>query len=247
LARQSEQVDEIAEMPYDRDVAPMSLVCRVNGGSGAMRAVLTAIALGVAGILVQAARADVIYSFEVEQAGYSLTSGQSIQVPVYLTETVTEPSTSLLASEGGLWSAGVLLQRTDSSLGSPVLLTAAVANEADFDDLPAITLVADDGASILELRDLGQTMGVLPDEAFPGSGIRRVYLGSFTLTAGAAAGEVTTFYVGDNTTDDTRTWLSFTLLDEDIQATSFTATVVPEPTTMVLLAAGALGLFRRKR
>jgi hypothetical protein len=61
------------------------------------------------------------------------------------------------------------------------------------------------------------------------------------------AGEVTTFQVADNSTDDTRTWATFQLLDPDIAATSFTVTTVPEPATLALLAAGLAALLRRRR
>ena len=97
------------------------------------------------------------------------------------------------------------------------------------------------------MRDLGHTSGVLADETFPGSGVRQTLLGTFTFTAGATAGEVTTFQVTDNTTDDTLTWTSFTLLDPDINSTSFTVTVVPVPSSILLCITGLFTIVLRRR
>ena len=200
-------------------------------------------------LLCDPARGDVTFSYYVSQPNYDVLPGNSIGVPVYLQEAVTDPDVSLLVAEDGLFSAGVLVQRTASSLGQPVVitLTGTSANEADFDDLfgPTITVV-DDHASIFEMRDLGNDSGVLGDETFTGSGVRRILLGTFTFMAGATAGEVTTFQVADNTTDDTRTWTSFTLLDP-IYSTSFTVTVVPVPSSILLCITGLFTIVLRRR
>jgi len=192
-------------------------------------------------------RGNLTFSFYVNQPNYDVLPNHSIDVPVYLQEAVTYPDVSLLLAEDGLFSAGVLVQRTASSLSQPVVIADASANETDFDDLPATINVADDEASIFEMRDLGQISGVLADETFSGSGVRHILLGTFTLMGGATAGEVTTFQVTDNITDDTRTWTSFTLLDKDIYSTSFTVTVVPVPSSILLCITGLFTIVLRRR
>ena len=79
-----------------------------------------------------------IFSYSVNQSDYHIAVGQAVAVPVYLQEHATPPDASLLAAEGGLWIADVLVQRTSLSLLSPARLTGVFANEHDFDDLPAM-------------------------------------------------------------------------------------------------------------
>jgi hypothetical protein len=52
------------------------------------------------------ARAGLIYQYVTDQSAYGGFPGQVVNVNVFLQETVTAPSTSLLASEGGLFSGG---------------------------------------------------------------------------------------------------------------------------------------------
>ena len=183
-------------------------------------------------------RGDPTFSYYVNQPNYDVLPNQSVQVPVLIREAVTDPDVSLLVAEDGLFSAGVLLQRTNSSLSQPVIITGASANVTDFDDFLATIIVTDDESSIFEMRDMAHFSGVLADETFPGSGVRDTLLGTFTFTAGANIGEITTFQLTDNTTDDTLTWMNLTLLDPDIYSTSFTVTVVPEPTSILLCITG---------
>jgi hypothetical protein len=195
---------------------------------------------------VSAQASPISFTYEVDQPNYDVQIGSTVEVPVYFQEAVEDPDWSLLLPEDGLWSAGVLIERTDTSLGAPVSLQAFAPNEADFNDLPATVSVAADQATLFELSLMTNPGGVLPPETFPGSGVRRVLLGTLTIAAGATVGEVTTFLATDNTTDDTRTWTSFQLLDPDIESTSFTVTVVPEPATLALLALGGAALRRRR-
>ena len=199
-------------------------------------------------LLCGLAHGNITFSFYTNQPNYDVIPNHSVNVPVYLRETVTNPDVSFLVAEDGLFSAGVLVERTASSLGQPAVIAGALANETEFDDLPATITVADDEASIFEMRDLlGHSSGVLVAETFPGSGVRDIWLGTFTLMAGATAGEVTTFQVTDNTTDDTLTWTNFTLLDPDIYSTSLTVTVVPVPSSILLCITGVFAIVVRRR
>jgi hypothetical protein len=178
------------------------------------------------------------FSFSVDQSNYSVAAGGSVNVPVYLQEYVMPPDSSLLAAEGGLWTADVLVQRTTLGLLSPARLTGVSANEHDFDDLPATLSVADDAASIYELG----TAGVLGVGTF--SGGRRIELGTFTLTAGTVFGETTTFQVTPlgGSFDGTVTWLG-TVLDGSINSTSFAVTTVPVPSGILLGLMGLSGMW----
>lgn len=194
-------------------------------------------------------QADVFFIYDLDEPDYQLEPGQSVDVPIYLAEMAAEAGDSLLAGEGGLFSAGLLVQRTGTTLGAPSRLTGLAANTDEFDDHPPTITLADDEAALFEMVLLSETRttGAGAEETSEGSGVRRILLGVLTVTAGAAKGEVTTYQVTTNTTDDTRTWLSFSLLDADIDSTSFTITVIPEPVTLGLLWLGGLALLRRRR
>jgi hypothetical protein len=197
-------------------------------------------------MLCDSVRADLSLSFSVDQLNYDASPGQSVSVPIYLQEAVTAPDVSLLEAESGLFSAGVLVQRTGSSLGQPAVITGASAN-GDFDDFfgPVITLASDQASiSIYETRDLGQSLGVLTDETPSGSGMRRILLGAIDVTAGPTVGEVTRFLVGDDISDDWLTWMDFwqsnvDVLDPYIQPPAeFTVTTVPVPASVLLGLSG---------
>ena len=229
------------------------------------RIMFVAMAGGV--LLCSPAFGGLSFSFSVDQPHYSVAPGQSVDVPVYLQEVVTAPDSSLLAAEGGLGSAGVLVQRTGSSGSDPAIITGAFANDA-FDDFLGLTIsVADSEAQIVEMRDLFQSSGVLVDETFPGSGIRRIPLGTFTITGGAAVGEVTTFHVGVISPYffGTQTWDNFEYFAEELQpgseeddrlhhhidleinATSFDVATVPVTSSVLLGLVGFGTLCRWRR
>ena len=163
------------------------------------------------------------------QATYLLFPGDRVDVPVYLVEIAPPPASSLLVSEGGLFSAGVLIQQTSSSSGAPATLTGLTANPTDFNDPLGSPLTIMDNvvnsASISETCDLFGTGGVLPSENPAGSGIRRVYLGTVTVSASSKL-DVSTFQVTRNGSDDTTTWASSMSLDAEINSISFAVETV---------------------
>lgn len=198
--------------------------------------------------LCQGLQGAVGYSVGTGSASYQLSPGASTDVSLWLT--FSAPDTSQLLQEVGLLSAGLLVHRTNAAPSNPVavLITDLTGNEAEFDDPGRPTIsVASDEATLFEMRDfVAHAGGVLGTETFPGSGIRRVYLGELTVTAGTTIGTVT-FQVTDNTLDDTVFWTSLEVLDDDINSTSFDVTVVPEPATMSLIGLAFAGIIVRRR
>jgi hypothetical protein len=57
--------------------------------------------------LAGSARASIIYQYVTDQTNYVVQANQTLTVNLYLQETVTGGSSSLLASEGGLFGAGL--------------------------------------------------------------------------------------------------------------------------------------------
>jgi hypothetical protein len=192
------------------------------------------------------AAAAVTFSYSFDQSSYAVAPGAAVLVPVYLTETTTDGSTSLLASEGGLFGAGVSLSR-DSAPSHPALITLVDDNEIDFNDtfFGNETSRADDLGIIYERADLDNTIGVLGMNL--GDGRRHVLLGSFTIQAGDLPGQFTVFTARDYYVfDDTVTWnLPSLVLDSRIASASVTITTVPEPWQFPWLAVAAL-VWRRR-
>lgn len=208
---------------------------------------LRAYALIVVVVLCACSRpaSGAILSYEVDNPVYALQPGQSVVVPVYLRETACD-GVSLLQAEDGLRSVGALLRRTGSSAPMPVAIVGVTANIAQFSDLPPTISFSDRAANLFEMTPLASGQGVLEPETSPGSGIRRILIGEFTLQACSLG--TTTFQVSDGPSDDTVTWSRWMLLDPQIYATSFQVDVVPEPSVAVLLTVGAATvLIRRHR
>jgi hypothetical protein len=192
------------------------------------------------------ASAAVTFSFSFDQSSYAVTPDAAVLVPVYLTETTADGSISLLASEGGLFGAGVSLSR-DSAPSHPALITLVEDNAVDFNDtfFGNDTSWADDLGIIYERVDFDNTIGVLGTNL--GNGRRRVLLGSFTIRAGDLPGQSTVFTASDYPAyDDTVTWnLPSKVLDSRIASASVIIATVPEPWQFPWLAVAAL-VWRRR-
>src|SRR3954463_12019911 len=83
-------------------------------------------------IVARPARADVSYSYVSDQPFYILPAGQPATVKLYLLETLTGGSTSLIDADGGMFGAGLKVMRVNgSAVFGPVTL-----NTADFGGSP---------------------------------------------------------------------------------------------------------------
>lgn len=188
--------------------------------------------------------------------------GATVTVELYIEESLAVGDTSLIASENGLSGAGVSVTQTASTgPGSPAIITA-MTTDSGFNSSLDLTSVNSDGTlGTIDEDTTANGSGPEGDCGAPGALVGYVPLGTATITAGDAAGEVTTFTVdklndlGGNTITATN-FYDLDMTDNGgapppayvgAQATTFTITVTPEPATvgsigMALLAlAGARG------
>lgn len=201
----------------------------------------------VAAACSMSAWADVTYSYGVSTSLLELAPGATGEVELYLIETTTGDSISRLVDEDGLNSAQVSVLLTGTAPSDPAILTDAIANESEFNDLFGPTIgISPTSVSIYEVLDIEELTG--PTGTDLGGGVRSVLLGSVTITAGSVVGETTSFSVEDDGLfDDTVTLLGIDPIDPLIAATSFDVTVVPEPASLALLCLGAFPLIARRR
>jgi hypothetical protein len=196
-----------------------------------------------------AAAAGPSYAFAFAQANYLAVPGGTVDVPVYLEETVGS-GTSLLDSNGvGMFGAGVVLG-FDSPLPTraKVLTTAAIVPNAAFNDATdEKTAVTGTTATLSEVTDF--SVFVHADNPAPGQGQYLMTIGTFEFTAGSTPGEVTTILTANNPLGDVNITGDLEALDSVIVNAIATITVVPEPSTLVLSGIAALTLpaFRSPR
>lgn len=195
-----------------------------------------------------AARGAVTFDFVAGQPSYSVAPGGSTAVQVYLRERLSGGSQSLLASEDGLFSAVAQLSLTGVPPTSPATVTAASQDTSNFDDFNDSSVTPGGlQATVGGTRDFGDANGTpiivdAPD-------VRRVSIGTFTITGGGAPSETTTFQLADRPgTSDTLTWTTGTVLDGQIAPSTFTVVTTPEPSIsgLALIVTATLG-YRRRR
>jgi MYXO-CTERM domain-containing protein len=195
------------------------------------------------------APAAVIYSYRTDQFSYSAGPGGTVTVSLFLRETVDGGSASVLAAQGGLFSAGVAAART-SSPSDPAFLTAAARNPAFNDTGSSLMSVA---PTLTRFTEAVSSGGVAATDL--GGGVREISLGTMTVQVGNIVGQTTSFNVRDydnyGTSEDTLT-ATGTVLDTpggtSPSSFAFQVTVapVPEPAAIGLVAL-ALPLLGRRR
>lgn len=189
--------------------------------------------------------AAITYSYETDAAVYDVSSG-SATVNIYLHETLTDGSTSLLATENGLLGYGFSVVR---SSGDGAYFSAITSNTAAFGGLVSPHLTTG-SASLSDNVPLTSANGPVPD----GSGL--IFLGRITLALNETGSAPTSFTLrrDNDLGGNTGTFTNFYDIDFDSVEPEFagatgsaTFTVVPEPTAITLLALGGMGILRRRR
>jgi MYXO-CTERM domain-containing protein len=223
---------------------------------------LAAAGVGVLSLAGQA-NAAVSYSYTTDQTDYAATPGQALNVKVYLLETLTGGSTSVVNADGGMLGVGVKGTKTAGPAGASTL-GAVTLNGTDF----AGPTNKEEGAAGFRLTEAIAAAAGTPGVQTGNTGgnaanakASSVYLGSVAVTAGTDPG-ATTFQLlpYDNLGGNSLTLNNF--YDVDFSSanpaftgasgnpTSFTVTVtaVPEPTfAAAALVLGAAGALRRRR
>jgi hypothetical protein len=159
------------------------------------------IALSACAILTSPGRGDILYQYVTDQTSYSAAAGGTVTVQLFLKETLTLGSTSLINAEGGMFAGSVGLQQTGSVPANPTIISSISTNQNPIgvgggfgpDSGLNQTNVASDGtnAALIQTVDpLSLVFGIGPTPDANG----KILLGTVTLTAGAA-GTTTTFSV----------------------------------------------------
>jgi hypothetical protein len=208
------------------------------------------------------------YFYVAGQNSYnSVTPGSAIQVPLFLEEVNSDgSSSSLLASEHGVSAAGISISLTFGT--NPTTITGIVGNggavPGGFDE-PITAQSTSSTASILENVDITDSAGVGANSL--GNGVSEVLLGTLSLQASSFGGQTTVFTVGPFDLSGGNTFTNDSGYDLDNNAdvgnpsgssslynsaasTTFsiaTATAVPEPASLSLLAVGSVVLLGRHR
>jgi hypothetical protein len=221
-------------------------------------------AVGVLSVLSLAATAksDVAYHYVTDQNAYSVAPGGSVSVPVYLFESLTPGSASVVAGDQGLEGAGAMISRTGAVPSDPAKPTDFTYNTADFGGLTAFTVnPAGSSASFVEAVDNSAPAGP-SGVAVAGGNLE--FLGAFTISAGSQLlpDQVTQFSLGKRVgVGNTITYGNFYDLDQTSVSpaytgvgatqTTFTVTVssdsAPEPSSLGLFAAASLLTLRTRR
>ncbi len=214
------------------------------------------------------ANATVMYSYVSDQANYSVLYGQTVTVNVYLKETLTQGSTSLLnsAHENGLYSASFAVTAASNVLPSPSVVTGAAADSAEFDGGSSFTVASHTSTT----AHVNNSQGLSPDAAGVQLGnqptlagavttpANEVFLGTITITAGYSIA-ATTFNLGELNLShgNTITYADDYDLDKNsanpaysgvgTAITSFTVTATPEPCAVVVFLLGGVGCLIRRR
>ncbi len=218
--------------------------------------------VGGVALFAGSAQADIVYSYSFGHGDYELSQGESVWVPVYLEEKVTGGDLSVINAENGLATAGAALE---FYIGSGFKITGISGNPAFSappllsPDTPPFSV---DMATLYSWIDdpafnPAITEGVSPTSA--GTGIWRVWLGSFEVTATGTLGDTATAQLGavDALFPDAYTYDAYLNFTDPLTnsgsvpnsaSVNFSITAVPEPASLLMLAGGLTMItLRRKR
>lgn len=187
------------------------------------------------------------YQYSPGTSSVVLSPGDTVSIPLFLTETTAISEPSLIAAEGGLYSAEVRISQVSTSASTP----AQVLNVADVTIDPAFndTLFSDVQITGTTVDIAGFTNLSGPGAAGTVSGnITTIKIADVVFTAGTAG--VTVIELIDNPLgDNTVTFNTSQVLDGYLPSSNgpmITFTVLPEPTWLGLLASGVVVLIRRR-
>ena len=242
-----------------------------------MRRFLFLIALALAVSAPATARASITYQYVSDQTSYNVNVGSTITVNLYIQETLTGGSTSLIVQDGGMFAAAIGVNRSTGTAAANI--TAIKENTGAPWTSGSFAFGADNftaGTAQLGVQSpgfLGTASNINPDST------GKILIGTLTIT-GAAAGtntfNLTQYNTGggntvtagaSNPTSGSAFDLDFT--NNNSPATggqppatysgandnpfSFTVVVaaVPEPSSMVLcglaVVGGAYSVYRRRK
>ncbi len=154
-----------------------------------MRSLAFGAALLAAWASTAAARADLTYQYFTEASSYTAVTGAPLTVNLYLRETATNGSASLILGNGGLAGAGVYV--TQSGVVPANATTISAVNDqtgtgGNFAGGFASAKFDATRARLLETTSFSAAGGPLGTAVTVGdTTTRSVFLGSLTLTAGA--------------------------------------------------------------
>jgi len=205
-------------------------------------------------LLATRAQAALSYDFVTDNnnGNYTVLPNGTATVNIFLRETLTAGSTSLLVAEDGLFSARLQVTRTTSP-SDRANITAASRNPTNFNDFNESSSAAEIAAAMGGQAFVGGTRNLDSANGTPiitdSTTVRRVAIGTVTIQGGLVPLQTTTFTMADTTlSNDTLTWTTLTSLDSQIVARTFTVTTLPEPTTAAaLFGVTGLLLVRRRR
>ncbi len=237
-----------------------------------MRKILLSLACwATVGLAVSHAEVD--YRYVADQTSYAGLPGSLVTVNLYLQETVTAGSTSLIFDGGGLFGAAVVVTRIntgDAAIygSSPVdndfkIAPNTAASPIGFGPVPTIVSQAPATASqsgLIVNADVPGNGADGPKFTDGGPDVRKILLGTLNITVGS---KTTVFAVSDyGPTNATVTQMG---TDLDVSASTHTGAsepvagiftfrvvnVIPEPTSMALCGLLACGMsyagYRRRK
>ncbi|MDB5173166.1 MAG: hypothetical protein JWM97_3314 [Phycisphaerales bacterium] len=215
------------------------------------------------------ANAAIVYSYVTDQTNYDVAQNTPVVVKLYLKETLSGGSTSLITSDGGMFAVGAEVQHASSAVAAPSKITGQATNTSDFGGPTSNSIDASTDTAFFAIAigtppapnvQLGNTGG----GASPNTLANEIYIGTVTITAGGPGVNNYSIIANSPAGGPGGNTLTKTGYDLDLgqdpntdpvpgvvgaanSITPFTVTVTPEPASLGLLACGGLLALRRRR